>query len=97
MLKDALRIAGDRRAAGKLPLAPSPVFAEQCAETIEPVAFEPDRNRVLGPLRPETEPRQFGPSQSVPQRLGCQHLKSVGLHGLHRGAPKLQHLGDEIP
>ena len=99
VLEHALWIAGCRRPAGgrHLSLAPAPLLSEEGAETVEPVAFQPDRDGLIRVLRAEAEQRQFGPAQGVPHRLGGKHLKSVGLHGFDRGPSAFQHLGDEVP
>jgi len=80
-----------------LALAPASLVSEQRAESVEPIAIEPDRDRAMRSLRSEPKPRQLGPAHRFLQARGREHFETVGIHDLDRGAFALQQLGDEIP
>jgi hypothetical protein len=88
----ALRLGGHLRRAGQgeLPLGPSPVFAQQGPEAIEPVPFKSDRDCMAGSLGAEAELGQLSKAKRLLQLARDQNLESAGVQLFDRGTLALE-------
>ena len=93
------RVARRRNGTGRthLPLAPASLVAEERAETVEPVALEPDRESPRARSGPKPKRASSGqPIASAAARAPAPRVRPAPI-GLDRSALALQQIGDEIP
>ena len=72
------------------------MIAQKRAETIEPIAFQTDRDGAGGPLSTKSELDQFRPAHHLADLLRRQHLKTIRRERLNDSATDLQGVRDEI-